>query len=570
MSKKNEAPAIAAAPAAASQLIEADPYLVAFSLDNPRKRRGLDIDSLNALATSIKAQGLAQPILVRPLPGSRTADTFADREEGRPLPAYELVCGERRLRASRIAELATIPMLVRDLDDQVALELQLVENIEREDLDPMEEAEGFELLRRKLGYSAEQIAERIGRGKGTSYVYKTMKLLALTPESREAMYEGHLGRSTGLLVAGYPAAQQAEVVDYIKAQAKNGEPAPYRTVAPLVFMRFNLDLQKACWSLTDPDLVPGAGACSSCPKRTGANADLFADLGEVADNCQDAACFESKRLAHIEQVKAKAQKDGFKVIDGDEAKAAVPTPYTHYIKGFTRLDAICRTETGNDGVEREVTFGDALRGMGKKAPKPRILIHPFSGEAIKVITTELADQLQPVDEEEENPAAAAWPFKPSKEDPRPPEEQALDGHHVRRATLLRIFDSVRNRDRTDAEVLLMAKAIFSLEDWELPNLCAYMNWDADLEGVEYGDLEGILVAKLDALPPAEVAAVATMAAIEAVIHTIGYSTATMLQLAKAYGIDVLAVRDKVAEDLERANAPADAEPARLDEEGANA
>lgn len=92
---------------APSHLVEADPYLVAFSLNNPRRRRGLDIDSLNALANSIRAQGLAQPILVRPLPGSRTEDTFGSREAGQPLPTYELVCGERRLRASRLAELDT-------------------------------------------------------------------------------------------------------------------------------------------------------------------------------------------------------------------------------------------------------------------------------------------------------------------------------------------------------------------------------------------------------------------------------------------------------------------------------
>jgi ParB/RepB/Spo0J family partition protein len=285
---------------APSQFIEADPYLVAFSPTNPRKRRGLDIDSLNALASSIKAQGLVQPILVRTLPGHRTEETFRDREDGRPLPTYELVCGERRTRAARLAGLDAIPMIVRDLDDDAALELQLVENIEREDLDPIEEAEGFELLRTKLGYSVEQIAERIAKGKGASYVRKTMKLLALTAESRDAMSDGHLGRSTALLVAGYPAAQQAEVVEYIKAQAANGEPAPYRTVAPRVFTRFNLDLEKAVWKLDDADLVPAAGACSTCPKRVGANADLFAEHGDLADSCQDAACFEGKRLAHIE------------------------------------------------------------------------------------------------------------------------------------------------------------------------------------------------------------------------------------------------------------------------------
>jgi ParB/RepB/Spo0J family partition protein len=541
---------------APSELVHADPYLVAFSLTNPRKRKGLDVESLSALASNIKALGLAQPILVRPLPGSRTADTFQDREEGRPLPQYELVCGERRLRASRLAGLEKIPMLVRGLDDQQALELQLVENIEREDLDPIEEAEGFELLRERLGYSVEQIAEHIAKGKGKDYVYKTLKLLALTPESRDAMSEGHLGRSTGLLVARYPAAQQADVVAFIKSQAVNGEPAPFREISPKVFMRFNLDLRKAVWPIADATLVEAAGACTACPKRTGAHGDLFGDEQDSPDSCTDPDCFESKRTAHVERVKADAAKQGLKVIDGDEAKAAFVSPHSPYMHGFVRLSDTAYTQKGDDDVERAVSFEDALRSMGKKAPKPRLIINPYTGEAVKVITDDLADKLRP--EPEETPASRAWPFR-KEADERPDDLRALDDYQVRRAVTLRMFDAVRNRDRADAEVLLMAKALFAISDWELPDTTTYMNWDADLEGVDYGELEEVVLAKLDALPPAEVAAVATMAAIETAIHTIGDGHAIVLQLAQAYGVDVLAIRDKVAEDLRRQEESADDE-----------
>lgn len=536
--------------AIASQLTIADPYLVAFSPTNPRKRKGLDIDSLNDLAASIKAHGLAQPILVRPLPGERAADTFETREEGRPLPTYELVCGERRLRACRIAELEAIPMLVRDLSDDAALELQLVENIEREDLDPIEEAEGFELLRTKLGYTVEQIADRIGRGKGASYVRKSIKLLELTPESRQAMDDGHLGRSTALLVAHYPAAQQADVVHYIKNLAENGEPAPFRKVKPMVYTRFNLDLKKAVWMLDDATLVPAAGPCSACPKRSGAHADLFGETDEGPDSCADADCFAGKRAAHVERAKAQAQKDGFKVIDGEEAKAAMPSPYGRYMEGFVRLDSVAYTEKGDDEQERTVTFGDALRAMGKKAPKPRIFINPHTGEAVKVITDDLADKLQPKDEPNA-PAAGTRRGRQEEQDDRPPELQALDDYQVRRAIVIRMFDAVRSRNRTDAEVLLLAKTLFAANDWELPNVSAYLNWEDDLEGVSYGDLEDLICGKLDALPPADVAAVATMAAIETALHTLGLGNQTILQLAETYAVDILAVRDKVAEDLER-------------------
>jgi ParB/RepB/Spo0J family partition protein len=568
MSKDTES--VITASTAASQLIEADPYLVAFSLTNTRRRKGLDIDSLNSLAASIKAQGLAQPILVRPLPGSRAEDTFASREDGQPLPTFELICGERRLRACRIAELPTIPMLVRDLDDEAALELQLVENIEREDLDPIEEAEGFELLRSKLGYTVEQIAERIAKGKGISYVRKTMKLLSLTPASRDAMYEGHLGRSTGLLVARYPEGQQAEVVDFIKGLASNGEPAPYREVAPKVHTRFNLDLKKAVWILTDADLVPAAGACSDCPKRTGVHADLFGDDANTPDSCTDPDCFETKRAAHVERVKAQAQKDGFKVIDGDEAKKAVSSPFQTWIGGgYTRLTDTAYTEEGNDGTEREVTFEDALRAKGKKAPKPRVLIHPFTGEAIKVITSDLADKLQ---EEAPEPAGGKQPTRHVEEeddDNRPEEQKALDDYQVRRAVLLRMFDAVRNRDRTDADMLLIAKALFGVATIEdaLSSLEKYLNWDADLENLDYEEAIKIVHAKLDAMPAAEVAAVITMAAVEVAFSRYGFSRELEVAIAAAYRVDVLAVRDKVAEDLERQeNGDADVEAGTADED----
>jgi ParB/RepB/Spo0J family partition protein len=559
---KDQKTGVAAVSAPANHLIEADPYLVAFSQDNPRKRRGLDIDSLNALAASIKAQGLAQPILVRPLPGSRAADTFQEREEGRPLATYELVCGERRLRASRLAEQATIPMLVRDLDDQAALELQLVENIEREDLDPMEEAEGFQLLRTRLGYSVEHIAERIGRGKGADYVRKTMKLLDLTPESREALYEGHLGRSTGLLVARYPAEQQADVVAFIMNHAENGVPAPFRSIASKVFVRFNLDLKKAVWPIADATLLPDAGACTECPKRSGAHADLFGDDENSPDSCTDPDCFADKRAAHVERVKARAAKDGIKVIDGDEAKAAFYSPHSTAMVGYTRLDSVAYTDKGDDGKERDVTFEDALRSMGKKAPKPRLIINPFSGEAVKVITDDLADKLQPDDDAP--PAADAFDkaFGRGAHDNRPDEQKALDDFQVRRAVILRMFDAIRNRDRTDADMLLIAKTLFASvdDDDSLSTLESYLSWQ-DVADLGYGETLPAIFAKLDAMPPAELAAVITMAAVEIAMtsYSGGFNREQEAALAAAYGIDIIAVRDKVAEDLERQDGADDAD-----------
>lgn len=531
-------------PAARTVLVEEPPLAAINSPTNPRKRRGLDLDSLSALAASIRAQGLAQPILVRPLPATRLAETV-DLD---PRPGYEVVAGERRWRAAQFAELATMPMLVRDLSDEAVLEIQLVENIEREDLDAMEEAEGFALLRDKLGYTVDQIAERIGRGKGASYVRKTMKLLDLTPESREAMYEGHLGRSTGLLVARYPAERQAAVVAFIKSMAvktpRGTDPAPFRTVAPALHSRFHLALGEAAFDIEDADLLPEAGACSTCPKRTGQAQDLFGDEDNTVDaHCTDDACFAAKKAAHVQRIHVVAKSEGLTVIDGDEALKARPYPYGSYLRGYTSVTDTCRTVQGEDGKELEVTFEDALRGMGRKAPKPMMFIDPHSSEAIKVIPDELAEKLRPARETEEE--SEREPYV----DTRPPEEVAWKSDPmVRRAALFRAFDVIRSSEaRNCAELRRTALALLGgCMDDVLPRLEDYLGWSGDLR--EADDAFALVREKVMAMGAEELGHLVAMASLEMVLTTYPHDENAPQVLAE-YGIDLLAVRDKVSEDL---------------------
>lgn len=536
-----------------TELVEAPPLQAINSPTNPRRRRGLDIDSLNALAASIRAQGIAQPILVRPLPPDRLEET--SHLELRP--AYEIVAGERRWRAAQIAELATMPMLVRDLSDAAVLEIQLVENIEREDLDAMEEAEGFSLLRDKLGYSVEQIADRIGRGKGASYVRKTMKLLDLAPESREAMFEGHLGRSTGLLVARYPAERQAAVVDYIKSQAAkrpgtDPEPAPFRVIASALYSRFNTDLGDAAFDIDDAQLVPAAGACTGCPKRTSTAQDLFDDASQTSDSCTDEACYASKKEAHVQVIRARAIADGFKVIDGDEARQIKPSPHSAYLSGYTRLEAVAETIQAGGGLEREVTFEDALRRLGRKAPKPIVLIDPHTCKAIKVIPDELANKLAPDDEDERQGGALRerGAIASREVDTRPPEEIAWDDNSaVRRAALFRAFDVIRSGERTTDELRRTAMALMgaTLPDEALPRLETYWGWTEELEAADDPFKlirDKVLLMEADALGQ-----LIAMASLELILTSYPHDEDPVAVLG-SYGIDLLAVRDKVAEDLE--------------------
>ncbi|MBN9260725.1 MAG: ParB/RepB/Spo0J family partition protein [Hyphomicrobium sp.] len=145
---------------------------------NPRKT--FKEDELAELADSIREKGLVQPILVRPEPGSSNG--------------YEIVAGERRWRASQRAGLHTVPVIVRDLADQEVLELAIIENVQRADLNPIEEAAGYQELIERYAYTQERLAEVIGKSR--SHLANTLRLLKL-PTSVQSMVEN------GKLTAGH-------------------------------------------------------------------------------------------------------------------------------------------------------------------------------------------------------------------------------------------------------------------------------------------------------------------------------------------------------------------------------
>lgn len=545
---------------AVPQLVNVAPLEAINSTTNPRRRRGLDIDSLRALADSILAHGLGNPILVRPLPASRLEETSGMA----PRPSYEVIAGERRWRAAQLAELPTMPMVVRHMDDQAVLEMQLVENIEREDLDPMEEAEGFALLRDKLGYTVEQIAERMGKGRGESYVRKRMKLLDLTPESREAMYEGTLMLSTGLAVAHYPAATQAKAVKIIKGMATRGTdgksiPAPFRTVVLELYRKLNTLIKTAAFDTQDPGLVFNAGPCSTCPKRSQADPDLFTETRDAGeDSCLDTVCWEAKKTAHVQRVHADAQARGLEVIDGAEAEKIIHSPHSTYAVGYKKLDETAWVETGDDGENRAVTFDDALRAQGRKAPKPVILINPHTSKAVEMIPDDLAEKLKPKEVQERRQQQEAAARKPV-EDPRPPELRALRDGNVRRAVLLRAFDVIRTRERSIEELRLIARNIWEAD----PELTEqYLGWADEFDNVDVDELAQLRADKINAMNADELGQAITMGALEfEVCSNLGgwsYDGTPSVAVAAVgiFDIDILAVAEKVAEDLERQQAEA--------------
>ncbi len=130
-------------------------------------RKNFDDEALSELAASIEKHGVIQPLLVRPLPGG----------------TYQLVAGERRWRASRMAGLTEVPVVIRELNDADAAALALIENLQREDLDPIEEAEGYKYLMDTYGATQEEAAQRVGKSR--SAVANLMRLLALPKDVLE-------------------------------------------------------------------------------------------------------------------------------------------------------------------------------------------------------------------------------------------------------------------------------------------------------------------------------------------------------------------------------------------------
>lgn len=149
-------------------------------IPNPyQPRREFDGAALEDLAASIRAQGVLQPVLVRPL---------ADDQ-------YELVAGERRLRASRIAGLEEIPSLVREMDDQESLAIALIENLQREDLNPVEEALGYQQLQQEFGLSQEELSRQVGKSR--SAVANALRLLNLPEQVQKDIQIGKVSAGHG-------------------------------------------------------------------------------------------------------------------------------------------------------------------------------------------------------------------------------------------------------------------------------------------------------------------------------------------------------------------------------------
>lgn len=259
---------------------------------NPRRTVG----DLTELVESVRAVGVIEPVLARPWGTD-----------------YEILAGQRRFLAAGLAGLTEIPALVRDVPDDVALELALAENANREGVAPLEEAEAIERLVRDHGRSVADVAARLGRS--VRWVERRRMLLNLTAESRAwcASLSVPLAHMESLSAVG--TAAQARVVERLRYIREPKDLPPHHRFAQMVNEVLH-DLAGAPFALDDTALG-GRGPCGTCPMRSDRQQSLF-DAAPQGARCLDDACWATKVDTLWERAQRDAKKRKLKVVDVKE------------------------------------------------------------------------------------------------------------------------------------------------------------------------------------------------------------------------------------------------------------
>jgi ParB/RepB/Spo0J family partition protein len=412
--------------------------------------------NLDGLAESIRADGVLQPLMVRPRLPNKLRDDITD--------GYEIIFGHRRSRAAELAGLTHVPCVVVTMVDSEVRSAQMAENVQRDNMRAIEEAAGYQAQIDDDGITMAELAKRIG--KSPSHVSARLKLLQLTPEVRRSLEAGSIGAEVAVLIARVgPPVVQAKALAAIRSgnlsiDMGDGGRRSLRSVRNLLAEKFTLELTgRLLFDPEDAALVPDAGACSACPKRSG-NAPEFADLVALADQkpnamgrmddwanrcgpdlCTDPDCFDAKKRAAL-AVKAQAlEAGGQEVITGNKARAALDA--NGQPKGAYVAASDVKAELGR--------VNKALAKAGKAAPTPITIQDPRNG---KVVTAYRRADLERVG------AAPKAPEKPKQTDweaRRREEEAACAAEIGARTRLLRTVRQAlhqRPRSRTDLQIVV--------------------------------------------------------------------------------------------------------------------
>jgi len=303
---------------------------------NSNPRRAFDEAKLRELAENIKLHGVLQAILVRPAPNGADG-------------TYELVAGARRFRASKLAGKDAIPATVRDLTDAECREIQLIENLQRADIHELDEGIGYRSLMelKPAHYTVETIAVQVA--KSPSYVKGRVSLTDLISAAQTAFYESKLTVAHALELARLqPRDQERAVMECFPGHRstnsilkdRKAEALTVRQLREWIEREIQLDLKNAPFDTGDANLLPAAGACSACPKRTGNNPLLFPEIRNKS-LCTDPSCYQSKVQALVQLRVEPLVKEGQKPVQISERpswQVQSKTPNTLYEGQYRRAE----------------------------------------------------------------------------------------------------------------------------------------------------------------------------------------------------------------------------------------
>jgi len=271
-----------------------DAKLLVESPYNPRLH--FNQQSLQDLADSMKEKGVLTPLLVR------------SKDE----TSYEILDGARRARAAKLAGITELPVIIRTLTDQQALEVLVISNLQRENLHPIEEANGYKTLIDQLKFDPATIADRIG--KSVVYVYQRLQLLKLIAAARKAFLDGEIQLGHAQLLMRLQPRDQETALDSLYDRDYGNRTKHIKPPSKLhewIKDHCFLDLHSAPWKkdVAVADIL----ACTTCPKRSGCSPSLFPDITNK-DVCTDPTCFAKKMAESIKLKEKEIAADGGKTV----------------------------------------------------------------------------------------------------------------------------------------------------------------------------------------------------------------------------------------------------------------
>ncbi len=299
---------------------------------NPRKR--FPAGSITELAGSIREQGIIEPLIVRQRANSMIPPEYY----------YEIVCGERRWRSAQEAGETRVPAHVRDLTDEQVLEIQIHENLHREDVHPLDEALGYRSIQETLGCDMRELAARVG--KDEKYVRNRLKLNQLIEAAQNDLDAGYLPLTYALEISKYGPSAQAQILENavyrLNNEYKNGKwiNEPVKTtlqhlssMQAWIVQNILYQLAKAPFDTKATNLRTDGLACVKCPSRTGANAGLFdVDVFGKKDSCLDPECYREKTKSLIAVTREKIAHEA--CIETEQVPVIDSRIYTEDVAAF--------------------------------------------------------------------------------------------------------------------------------------------------------------------------------------------------------------------------------------------